>query len=461
MRQSRHVPVRRAHVQNTWCSLCAVACALLLVAHAESRAQNSQSQKPALSGSSSRQQAAQQAPTGYQPPPGGQAPAGYRPPPGGPGSMERPKVVGKGYIKFSYVGDDSLPEAEEGTLNMPAGPTVEQETYIIKDGDCLWNLSGKFLSDVWRWREIWDRNKYIANPDLIYPGNELVMDEHVVQPPPLIDSTFLQNPKDFGDATAGFLDDTMVVNQDSIDLAQKEEEELAYLNAIVKKKILTQEFLASTPFLWRKPDPRGLIYPGDARIDPKSERESFQQFDEVSIRPFGDSEYRVGDTVTIFRSERRLTYKEKKANLVRRIARARVTAVDGKTVRAELFKVRDVVKRGDRVAHADVFPRISVLDYVRAEAGVVGEVFERVEQTLFPYLYHTFILDRGSADGVQMGDIFLVYAQEEGELPRATQAACAVHVEDDYATLATVKLYESTLSDGDKVNLVMRMRKDQ
>jgi len=52
----------------------------------------------------------------------------------------------------------------------------QPQPYIVKKGDTLWDIANYFFKDPERWIKIWERNLYITNPDLIYPGNEIWFD---------------------------------------------------------------------------------------------------------------------------------------------------------------------------------------------------------------------------------------------------------------------------------------------
>ena len=51
------------------------------------------------------------------------------------------------------------------------------DSYTVRRGDTLWDISSLFLKSAWRWPELWGMNlDDIKNPHLIYPGQKLELE---------------------------------------------------------------------------------------------------------------------------------------------------------------------------------------------------------------------------------------------------------------------------------------------
>ena len=55
----------------------------------------------------------------------------------------------------------------------PALNPHHPNSYIMKEGDTLWDISSIFLEDQWLWPEIWRAYPQLQNPHLIYPGDSI------------------------------------------------------------------------------------------------------------------------------------------------------------------------------------------------------------------------------------------------------------------------------------------------
>lgn len=51
---------------------------------------------------------------------------------------------------------------------------ITSEKYTVKKGDCLWFIALRAYGDPYKWSEIAKTNK-LVNPNLIHPGNELII----------------------------------------------------------------------------------------------------------------------------------------------------------------------------------------------------------------------------------------------------------------------------------------------
>ena len=64
--------------------------------------------------------------------------------------------------------------ARADTVKVPEGVAASDEevfVYTVIKGDTLWDITGKYLDDPFKWPRVWKNNPYIKNPHLIYPGD--------------------------------------------------------------------------------------------------------------------------------------------------------------------------------------------------------------------------------------------------------------------------------------------------
>ncbi len=61
--------------------------------------------------------------------------------------------------------------AQGGPVEVGGEAGAKAIMYVVEPADTLWDIAARFLNSPYYWPKIWERNSFIINPNLIYPGD--------------------------------------------------------------------------------------------------------------------------------------------------------------------------------------------------------------------------------------------------------------------------------------------------
>ncbi|WP_171818957.1 LysM peptidoglycan-binding domain-containing protein [Pyxidicoccus fallax] len=287
---------------------------------------------------------------------------------------------------------DEVPEgATPGVTRVPPGAprgrdSAPGEVHSVQEGDTLWDLSQRYLGSPWYWPKVWSYNPEIANPHWIYPGNQVRFFAAGEEVPARVDP---------GDAVADTVD--MESPTDLGGAAVVVTGKIGY-DASAARPVTTQGFVTQ-----RELDEAG-------RIEGSTSGALFLSFpDNVYVRFKRKGNAKVGDRYVVFHTTQEIKHpvsKKKLGYLTDFLGTLRVVRVSENVVTAQVVDTWDGMERGDLVG--PVGERLTERIAPRPNAK---EVQGTIVTALVPYLtqiaeHHTVVVDRGSAQGVQLGNTF-------------------------------------------------------
>ncbi|MCL2103254.1 MAG: LysM peptidoglycan-binding domain-containing protein [Syntrophorhabdaceae bacterium] len=315
-------------------------------------------------------------------------------------------------LPFGAFAQEAAPEAadvgaapEEAFLEVPPGGFV----HTVVKGDTLWDLSAKHLGSPWKWKEIWELNRFLTNPHYIYPGIKIVIVPSGPREAELVVDSAKQTPSIFVDTPDG-----------------------VYLNISPFRMICAGEFLRE------KPEGIGKIDGG------KEPKEGFTTGDVVFLSlnmdiPEGQliAAYRVRGPVNVPGGKVRAGYIKHLIGIlqVSRLEDGHLTAI----VRDAFEEISRTDLISDEIPGYYRIKIIPVDDDIRATVIASQSVSEALASGEYIFI------DSGAIEGLEAGNVFRVHMAVEleagmGKVERGTMMpevarAVVVRVDPEFATL--------------------------
>ena len=301
--------------------------------------------------------------------------------------------------------EGSATATDEGRGSVPP-----PDTYTVRPGDTLWDLSGRFLNNPWYWPKIWSYNPEITNPHWIYPGNLLKFYPSAEEAPARVE------PVDSPVATAE--------EPEELGPEVRELEDFSKANLGEPASIEEQDAVAvSGPYKIAYVPPKTKYARHDTFVTPRELAESgaiSAAFEEKLMLSTSDRAYarfqsaaevRPGETYVLYKTERQIVHpitKELFGYQSVVLGSAKVIAVDDKAATVIIGQTYEPIERGAMLGPwTDKFyrpvarrPNRQALEgrIIAGQADVLTMLGE----------HHVVFIDRGEKDGVEEGNVFTV-----------------------------------------------------
>ncbi len=329
-----------------------------------------------------------------------------------------------------------------------APPEAPSQVHTVEKGDTLWDLSSKYLGSPWYWPKVWSYNPQIANPHWIYPGNQV---------------RFYPGNGEETPARA----EQVVGDEDELQAGQAIEgdDEVQMVRLPVETK--TREIVLKDGFVTpNEIDAAGTLVASYAESEMLSPPDIvYLEFKDRSAVQVGASYlvYRTVGKVYHPRSGKFLGYQTQVLGTVK------VNRTSDPKVRATIEKAFDEIGRGARIGP----PRERLFETVAPVPNAVSlqnlTVVAQLETSLTMAGEQVRVLvDAGSAQGVQVGNVFTVIRQGDpilssvGVDPSANQdlslpveevgRCMAVDVREAVTTCLLLRSFREVVA-GDRVEL--------
>lgn len=377
-------------------------------------------------------------------------------------------------------------------------PQQRPQVHIVQQGETLWALAELYYGDPLLWPEIYRLNTLVVeDPHWIYPGEELVLGpvtpaealpEMPVEQPPVVGPPVAEPPAlPPGDTSQAAMQRVTPVEAPPVETPVVEAPPPpppppadASGPTIFSRRgpgagMTRVEALGGEVYRYR-PVRRGEFYAagfltenasfpwarvlGDAR-DPPMERKiqtsSAMIYQTVAIQAPGGATYQAGDSLLVAQLSRRVPGW---GDVVVPSGVVRVRHVSGRDVLADVVMQFHRVVDGQVAIPLEPFRDPGLTTPVPVENGLTASVIEMRDIHPVPNQQNIVFIDAGRAQGVVLGDLFVVLEPPDAaqaQVQEATALLQIVHVRDRSASGFILQVYQPGIQPSQPVRLIRKM----
>ncbi|KPK02590.1 MAG: hypothetical protein AMK71_01755 [Nitrospira bacterium SG8_35_4] len=272
---------------------------------------------------------------------------------------------------------------------------AEPEEYIIEKDDTLWDISDTRLEDPFLWPKLWNVNPGIDNPDLIYPGTRIIIPtrEELMQvpsvPPTPKRKPFTYKPR-----------------------VKTTEEKYVF---IPREKRVSKYIIDRSLYIWsgwiskKNPSIGKVIYaPNNRELAGKGDI-VYLELESGTANP-KDRFYAVREIKLV----RHPVSHDKIGYQYRIMGIMEVTGHENNMIKAVVTDSFEDIQRGDGlIAYTEMEPPL--LPEEERTPAISGIIIESHMNNVISGEGDVVFLDKGQNDGIQVGDVFSVFAEPPTE----------------------------------------------
>ncbi|HUV49434.1 MAG TPA: LysM domain-containing protein [Anaerolineae bacterium] len=287
---------------------------------------------------------------------------------------------------------------------------IKHETgfyYTIQRGDTLWDISQRFFDSPWQWPDLWEENRQVPNPHLVYPGERIRLFHK------------------------GWIKTTAETDVAEKSLQEKKpQKEPPYLlyTAIDKIGFIKKEPVTPSGHIFKSYNDKIMISHGD----------------KVYIKQNNNALFIPGQKYTTYRTIEHVINKKTKDTVG---FQHYLTGILEITEKHPDFSVAKVVQSFRSIAVNDLLmpyqPLSKKILIAESKKGLEGSIIGSEEKATISGDGAIAFIDRGSQEGVMPGQYYSIYYQEKKRLDPKSKKYTLLSVVD-FGTLFVLRTEQNT-----------------